>query len=270
MPLAHLLLRQAPAYRRDAFAQGLKSCGYSIAGEPRALPGPEDVLVIWNRYARNHETAKRFEACGAAVWVAENGPLGRDFRGEAWYSITGGNPGGAGFWPGLGSSRWDSLEVELCEWRNAGREVIILAQRGIGPPGVRQPDNWHRNAAERFHLGDLGPVRIREHPGERPCKALEEDLSDARCVVTWASNAALKALLWGVPVLYGCDSWIGRDAGTRLLAGQSPAINRPERISAFRALAWSMWRIPEIASGEPFRLLAASRSGRSSITIEAR
>lgn len=270
MPLAHLLLRQAPHYRRDAFAAGLQACGYQIAGEPRALPGPEDVLVIWNRYHRNHDTAKRFEACGAQVWVAENGPLGRDWRGEHWYSVMGGNPAGGGYWPQLEGARWDSLGMEICEWRKGGREVIILAQRGIGPPGIRQPDHWHRNAADRFHLAGLGPVRIREHPGENPCTPLEEDLRDAKCVVTWASAAALKALLWGVPVLYGYEQWIGRGAGTILRENRSPEITRPERLPVFRSLAWSMWRTHEIATGAPFRLLAASRSGRSSTTTAAR
>jgi hypothetical protein len=270
MPLAHLLIRQAPQYRRDAFAAGLQACGFTLAGEPRALPGPGDVLVIWNRYGRNHETAKRFEAVGARVWVAENGPLGRDFRGEHWYSIMGGNPAGGGFWPDYGARRWDSLGIGICEWRNAGREVIILAQRGIGPPGIRQPDGWHRQAADRFHLKGLGPVRIREHPGENPCTPLLEDLRDAKCVVTWASAAALKALLWGVPVLYGYEQWIGRAAGTHLREGQRPEITRPERLPVFHALAWTMWRTHEIATGAPFRLLGELRSGASSITTEAR
>lgn len=270
MPRAHLLLRQAPAYRRDAFAAGLERAGYALAGEPRELPQPDDVLVIWNRYHRNHDTAKRFEACGARVWIAENGPLGRDWRGEHWYSLMGGNPAGGGYWPDLGPMRWDALGVKICEWRNTGREVIILAQRGIGPPGIRQPDNWHRNAVDRFHLAGLGPVRIREHPGENPCTPLEEDLRDAKCVVTWASAAALKALLLGVPVLYGYEQWIGRAAGTLLRDGQSPVITRPERLPALRAVAWSMWRTHELASGEPFRLLAASPSGRLPTTLAAR
>lgn len=277
MPNAHLLIRHEPHYRRDAFESGLKRCGFTIQGHPRGAIGPGDVLVIWNRYGHYHELARRFEAGGGRVIVAENGPLGREWRGEHWYSIVEGNPAGGGRWPDLGASRWDSLNVDICEWRKGGREVIILAQRGIGPPGIAQPNGWAHAAAARFNLSALGPVRIREHPGEGECVALDVDLRDALCVVTWASGAALKALLMGIPVIYGYEKWLGRAAASPVRvfsaadAARMPQSLHRERLPVFRDLASTMWLIPEIASGKPFSALlgAASPSGTSA-TITAR
>lgn len=267
---AHLLIRREPHYRRDAFEAGLTRAGYIVSGEPRGAPQPEDVLVIWNRYGRYHEQALKFERAGARVVVAENGAFGREWGGEAWYSITLRNPLAGGSWGDAGAARWDSLGVNICEWRNPGSEVIILAQRGIGPPGVCQPSGWERKAALLLLERPGVNVRVRAHPGERPCVPLEKDLENARCVVTWASGAAFKALLSGVPVIYGYPQWVGRKAGTPLVLGQD-ALNRSSmaRLALFRQLSWAIWRIPEIEKGLPFKHLLASPSGLSGSTTAA-
>ncbi len=251
MPRAHLLIRNEPVYRREAFAAGLLECGYILAGEPRETPGRDDVLVIWNRYGRNHQTALRFEAAGARVIVAENGGLGRDWLGDHWYSLTLGNPLAAGIWPAGDASRWESFGHPICVWRKTGHECIVLAQRGIGPPGLAQPAGWHQNAA-RALKGEF--TRIREHPGERPAKPLGVDLQHAVMVVTWSSGAALKALAWGIPVVYGLKTWIGAECGLPLhqFGGD---LNRPDRSAFFHRLAWALWRTSEIARGDPFRRL---------------
>lgn len=267
---AHLLIRREPHYRRDAFEAGLTRAGYIVSGEPRGTPQPEDILVLWNRYGRYHEQALKFERAGARVVVAENGAFGREWGGQAWYSLTLKNPLAGGQWPDGGPKRWDSFGVNLCEWRNPGSEVIILAQRGIGPPGVAQPTGWERRVHERILGSSKQPVRIRAHPGERPCIPLEKDLENACCVVTWASGAAFKALLWGVPVVYGYPEWIGREAATPL-ALMHESLNRSQtaRLALMRRLSWATWRIPELEKGLPFRHLLESPSGSSASTIAA-
>lgn len=266
-PRAFLLIRNAPVYRREAFAAGLEAAGYEIHGEPRGSAFQStDVLVIWNRYGRYHDLATRVERQGARVLVAENGPLGRDWRGEHWYSLVQGAPAGAGSWPNLGPDRWDSLNVSLCDWRKEGNEIIILAQRGIGPPGVAQPHGWHLKVADILRKVQPWPVRIREHPGEKPATPLEDDLAHARYVVTWASAAGLKALVLGVPVVYGFAKWIGADAGNPW-TGSAPRLESRDRLPMFRRLAWSMYRTHELATGQPFHnLLTLQSFGLPTIT----
>lgn len=252
---AFLMIRHEPQYRRASFAAGLEACGYEIHGSPRDAIRPDDVLIIWNRYGAFHGHANRFEAAGARVIVAENGPLGREWNGSTWYSLVLGHPAGAGSWPAGSPERWNSFGAEICEWRKGCRETIVLAQRGIGPPGVAQPPGWHQKIARALEA--FGPVRIREHPGEKvPATSLEQDLAHACCAVTWASGAGLKALLWGIPVFHGLPTWYGAPASHPLsipLPAIIPAL-RP-RLPMFQRLGWTMWRTPEIAQGAPFRFL---------------
>lgn len=237
------LIRAEPHYRREAFEQGLKRAGYREAG-----PNDCDVLVIWNRYGHWARAADKVEARGGRVLVAENGYLGNDFCGDRWYAISEGQHNGAGRWPDGGPERWDRLDVPLVEWRT-GKEVIVLPQRGIGPPGVAMPDRWAEGLKMRKGW------RLRAHPGVADCEPLANDLGNARAVVTWGSGAALKALLWGIPAFYAMPKWIGAAAATPLDQADWSSPQTPARLPMFRRLAWAMWRLSEIESGEAFRWL---------------
>lgn len=273
-PRAFSLIRSEPHYRRDAIAAGLTAAGYEVNGHPRiGTPKRDDVLVIWNRYGHYDALARQFDAAGARVICVENGPFGRDWQGQAWYAFTLKNPLAGGQWPDGGPARWASFAVTPCEWRKGGLEAIVLAQRGIGPPGVAQPNGWHLRAKQWVEAAHGIPVRIREHPGERPCTPLDMDLASAAFVITWASGAALKAMLWGIPVVYGYEEWIAASCGTKLGYDFSPRtpLIPPEtvRLAFFNRLSWAMWRIPEIESGAPFRHLLESPSTRFPATTAA-
>lgn len=247
------MLRPDPAFRWESFASGLEAQGYEVSRQPEASPKPDDVLVLWNRYPQREVIASRYELAGAKVLIAENGYLGREWRGGFWYSLSIGQHNGAGRWPDGEAERWDSWGVELSPWRDDGGETVVLGQRGFGHPSVRSPAGWERVVAKK--LGDAGvKARIRQHPGERKAKSIEEDLQDASCVVTWGSGGALKALLMGIPVYHAFARWIGSLAS----APFSVPLRQPfrgDRLPMFRRLAWAMWEIEEIAGGEPFRCL---------------
>lgn len=248
---AYLTLRPKPEYRREAFAAGLAAAGYQVSNCVPQDPKPDDVLVIWNRYAHYDDLARRFERKGARVLVAENGYLGREWRGNAWYSISLSRHNGAGQWPAGGAERWDSWGVDLSPWRKEGEHVLVLLQRGIGVSPVAQPANW-RQTVQGMLTTDR-PVKFRGHPGEKhPHHTLYDDLNGAHCVITWGSGAALKALAAGVPVYYGFDQWIGAEAGKQF-AGDVSTPFLGDRLPMFRKLAWAMWRLDEIESGLPFR-----------------
>jgi hypothetical protein len=142
----------------------------------------------------------------------------------------------AGCFPIGGNERWDDLGIELAPWRTSG-ETVILPQRGIGPRPYAMPANWAS--------GKQG--RLRQHPGRNPCKLLEQDLANAGLVWTWGSGAAIKALLWGIPVRSEMPGWIGEQNNTD-----------EGRLAMFRRLAWAQWRLSEIESGEAFSWLLPS------------
>ncbi len=264
MPTAYLMIRPEPHYRRGSFEQGLRACGYTIAGPPRQRPEPGDLLVTWNRYGQTHALATRWTDEGGVLIVAENGLLGRDRGGQHWYSLALNAPAaGGGIVPEAlpGENRAATIGAETGEWHQSGREVIVLGQRGIGPPGIASPDRWAETALERVHRTSSLPARIRVHPGERPATPLEEDLKDAWCVVTWSSGAAIRALALGVPVFYQLHAWIAR-RGAKYWSGERDELSRPLRDDRARAEALdkvgrSTWRTDEIETGEPFRRLVA-------------
>lgn len=249
------LLRQAPHYRRDAFDAGLRAAGFDVVTDLRD-PRPGDLLLTWNSYAGFGETGRAFAQRGATWLVAENAPLGNGWRGGSWYSLAIGAVAltGGDFRPG-GPERWDGWGVDLAPWRT-GDETVILAQRGIGAPGVRSPDRW----AEQVR-GRVGG-RIREHPGTGPALPLADDLQRAREVITWSSAAAVQALLLGVPVWHAHPHFVCAGAARPLaqFGKADPLRDDAERMEAFRRLAWAMWTLEEITTGEPIARLADRRS----------
>ncbi len=239
--IAWLGLRNELHYRRQAFADGLQSLGYTVKDGVTLSPGLADILCVWNRYHVKDQAAKTFEQAGRPVLVAENGYLGNEFAGSRWYAISRNHHNGAGTWPQGGPERWDALNVPLAAWRPAGGEIVVLPQRGIGPKGVAMPGDWlartdARLAGKRY--------RVRRHPGTRESISLEDDLRNASEVITWGSGAALKALTWGIKVQSDFPKWIGRQDNTD--AG---------RLAMLRRMAWAMWRLDEIADGTAFRNL---------------
>lgn len=234
---AWLNLRHTLPDRLEIFRRGLERCGYEVSHGITFDPLDGDVMVTWNRIGPGHRAAEVFESRKLKVLVTENAAWGNDFAGHTWYSIARRWHNMAGCFPLGGASRWDGLGVDLAEWRTSG-ETVVLPQRGIGAPPVAMPAGWAQQQKGR----------IRPHPGRYQSPVpLEQDLAKAGKVVTWGSGAAIKALMWGIPVESHMPKWIGEQDNTD--AG---------RLAMFRRLAWAQWRWEEISSGEAFsRLLAA-------------
>lgn len=236
MKTAWLNLRYTLPERIQIFSQGVRRLGFEPKlGLPDRIGG---ALVTWNRIGSADRVAKQFEEAGLAVIVAENAAWGNGFEGRRWYSLARSYHNTSGMFPVGGPERWDSLGVKLVPWRSEG-ERVVLPQRGIGPVGVAMPRDWPAKQTGR----------LRPHPGTRPCKALEDDLAKAGQVVTWGSGAAIKALMWGIPVESHMPNWIGQQDNTD--AG---------RLEMFRRMAWAQWELAEIARGEPFERLLTCTS----------
>lgn len=276
---AYCLIRQGPVYRREAFVNGLAAAGLNVSNSLPARPGPDDVLVIWNRYGDNDELARRFEAGGGRVIVAENAYLGiggrshraHDRSDRRMYALALHDHNGRGAWPNFGTPRFPMLEVEVQDWRQGGAKVLVCAQRGVGSPGRASPPGWAERVAEEIRAALRVPVVVRPHPGDNdPAIPLEQDLATASACVIWASGAGVKALVLGVPVFYACPWWICAAAARRYQGPHSlvmPIKNDIQRASALEAMAWAQWTVDEISSGAPFRrLLALSYPGREAVT----
>lgn len=250
-------------YGREEFLSGLDRAGFAAApywpGETRRLepqPGAGDVLVVWNRQNRFDAMARRFEAAGNTVIVAENGYIGDDRKGEL-YALAKGNHNGAGKWRIGETERWSSFGVELQPWRTDGSHILVLPQRSIGPDGVAMPLGWTNGVVRRLKAITGRPIRVRPHPGKRPHPPLDPDLQDAWCAVTWGSGAAIKALVAGIPVFYELAKWIGAPAAVHGIA-DIEAVKMGPREPMLHCLSWAQWRRAEVESGEAFEWLLAA------------
>lgn len=266
MPTAYCLVRRMPHYRYDAFVAGLERLGYTIKDFPANASKikPDDVLIVWNRYGAYDAQAKHFSRVGAAVLVAENGYLPmRDTQKAIALSLTHHN--GAGSWP-MCAGRSERLKVMLSPWRQDGGHILLLPQRGIGPPGVAQPRDWLSDIQRR--LGKR-KIHVRKHPGtDKTAKPLQEDLQDARCAIVWGSGAGLKALCAGVPVFYDFPKWIGRFAASRDLMridDSDLTAAMGDRHAMLEQIASAQWAVEEIADGTPFIHLLALHDRQKSV-----
>jgi hypothetical protein len=259
-----LLVRNQPVYRRDAFVSGLRVAGLGVDSKPAVRILPSDVLVIWNRYGVNHHLARRYEDAGAAVIVTENGYI--DFRGaKKTFAMALNHHNGAGHWPQDGESRASMIDVDVVPWRGDGTvgDILLLPQRGVGPPGVAMPRTWIQDTLARVGLlGTRRHVRVRQHPGTaRPSRTLESDVESAGVCVTWASGAAIKALALGIPVVHEFPKWVGAPAGSLGLA-TIPHPRIGDQAAALEAVARAQWTVDEVASGAPFLRLLALHDAR--------
>jgi hypothetical protein len=257
VPRACCLIREQPHYRREAFVSGLKAAGYEVTTQLRD-PQPGDLLVGWNRYGTVEDAAPKFERVGGRVLIVENGYIGKDHLGRQLYAIAEGQHNGAGKWHWRADTRrFHDLRIPVAAWRDGGNHLLVTAQRGIGSRSMASPHRWAEDCARRLAQRTKRPVRIRNHPEcrENPSRTpLEEDLAGAHAVVTWASGAAVRAIIAGIPVFYEAPHWILEGAARKGIDD----IENPwtgDRTPHLERMAWAQWTVEEIASGVPFRTL---------------
>lgn len=230
-------------YHKAAWIKGLKTCGFEIVRDYNT-PTKDDLLLIWNVSARDKNHIKLFKDVGATILVAENGYLGKQWGGHKWFALSRDHHNGAGTYPShLGPSRVAKYSFECKPWREGGVEFVALPQRGIGEVGIAMPRDY------KFP----NKCRIRPHLGLQEIIPVEQDIQNARAVVTWGSGAAIKAMAMGIPVFYGFNDWIAKDGATPISQADWKNPQRPDRTKAFENVFSAMWTIQEVESGIAFK-----------------
>ncbi|OFX02442.1 MAG: hypothetical protein A3E78_10990 [Alphaproteobacteria bacterium RIFCSPHIGHO2_12_FULL_63_12] len=252
MPFAACCIPQSVYYRRAAFVAGLEKSGFRVTEKAKPDPRPGDVLVIWNRH-RDIRAASAYEKAGAAIIVAENGYIGRDGEGRQFYALARSHHNGGGTWFVGEEDRWSRLGVPIKPWRESGDFILVLPQRGIGPPGVAMPRPWTGEVVRRLRHATQRPIRVRPHPGKEKSDP-SPDFVDCWAAVTWGSGAGIKAIVAGIPVFHEFERWIGAPAA-RFGIGDLENPFLGDRMPMLQRLAYAQFTIDEISTGEPFRCL---------------
>jgi len=259
---AWITLRHQPHYRADAFAAGFEALGFQVkmAFPPHKI-APGDVVVVWNLNPRYRGAAETASKAGAALLVAENGYVPKAGEAQQYYALARNGHNGSGTWFVGPEDRWALLGQTLHPWQdNEKGHILIADQRGIGSDLMKCPAPFYDTVVPRIKkifMRKLGrnscpEIKWRRHPGRHaPTTTLSEDLRDCRAVVTWASNVANEALLAGIPTFRCAPYHVNAAALSDLTELPSPS--KPDRLAAFKKVAWAQWSLPELENGIAFQ-----------------
>jgi hypothetical protein len=145
------------------------------------------------------------------------------------------------------SDRWDALRkrysLKVSDWRKGGKIVVTLSDpRTYDFFGVK---NWPAEIEAQIKKHTNRPVVMRKRTESRP---LAEDLRDAWCLVTYASNSVIEALQSGVPV-FSLGPSIARPMGSSDLSKLEDPLYPENREEFFRHMAYCQFTPQELEAG---------------------
>jgi len=196
-----------------------------------------DVIVLETGYVNRGDGETHHYAAGF------NGLNGRaDFRNKS-----------------MGIERWEKLGVQLRPY-SPGSKVVLCGQIPWDA-SVFHVDYkaWFTETVQKLKAMTTRPVVVRQHPlldggAKTP---LSEDLKDAHCVVTFNSNSAVEALIYGKPVFSFDEGSMAWELANRNLADlEQPKY--PDRKQWAANLAFSQWTPAEMAQGLTWKHLTRS------------
>ena len=220
-----------------------------------------DVVVCWGWRAglRHRQQGKR-------VLVLERGYLGDRFSytSIAWNGLN----GRASFpvYPDDDGERFRACGFELRPLRQGGDYALIIGQVATDM-AVRDVNihAWEVAAAKQAHEVTGLPVKFRPHPQDVKRRrirkidgvphdfgSLDDALACAALVVTYSSNAAVDALVTGVPAVAMSAGSMAYGVAADDIGG---AVDWEAREQWAYALAWKQWTLDEIANGYALRRL---------------
>lgn len=198
----------------------------------------EDPIAVWGQL----RGAKELLAKSKHFYRMDHAYIGR----LAYFRMTRGD-----FQPSVikerPSDRWERLKrqygLKVGGWRKGKYILVTLSdQRTYDYFGVGKWESWIR---EEIKKHTDRPVEVRIRTEQKP---IGEHLRDAWCLVTFASNTAIDALLAGVPV-FTLGPSIARPMGSSDLTKLESPMYPANREEFFRHLGYCQFTNPEFASG---------------------
>lgn len=225
-----------------AFARG---AGGRVLRGPR-LDGAQSVFLFGD--PELWPALKAAQALGRTWYYADHGYMGRG----AYYRITRNAYQHDGVSGVPDHARLQRLGITPAPWRRSGRTVLLC------PPDQDytrlfdfSAEQWRNEAMAELQRYTDRPIVVRE----RGCStSLAGDLADAHVLVTWRSNAAVDALLAGVPVICTGEC-AARPMGRTQLADVERPLYPDDRDDWAARLAANQWTLDEMASGMAWRAL---------------
>ncbi len=268
--VVRFIIRDHDYYRRAAvaFMAGLKFHGIDTVEIASADYVPaDDIVVVWS--GNYPDIMRKQTEAGGHTIIMEVAYFGERLNALS-FSVNGLH-GMGDFVPGqdhnMPSDRWEATGLEIAPWRDrAGKPILIAGQT----PGDAQMDGvdpiaWAARAAVKLRNAGCSRLLFRPHPNSRKGAAnvqadtVEGDLLAtlrmASCVVTYSSNIAVDALLYGVPFIAVSDGSMAREVtGSGILAAMEPPLYDLTQWS--HDLAYCQWSLVETAAGDAWEFLS--------------
>lgn len=191
-------------------------------------------------------------------WYADNGYFGAGHYG-GYYRVT----KNAFQHSGQGDAhraRFEQHRIPVLKWQTQGRHILLC------PPGKLHGElfdydaaGWASETLAALLATSNRPVRVRTKPSKNGGSVpLSEDLKNCHALVTRASNAAVEAVLQGVPVFctHPCAAYRMGNPNVREI--ESPRY--PDDREQWAAnLAANQWTLNEMRDGSCWRDLMGER-----------
>lgn len=154
--------------------------------------------------------------------------------------------------------RWERLGVKVRPWRKTGRHIVVVpVSKFVAAYNGFHANEWLTNTLKELKANTDRPVMIKPKDSETPIEAV---LENAWALVTLESNAAVDALVGGIPVFAGVSAAVSQVAGVDLAYIEHPRM--PDREQLFANLSYQQWNVEEIVSGEAAESMGAGGSAK--------
>lgn len=225
-----------------AFAQG---CDGKLVPPVKLLDGPAACYGILRGCG---EIIRECQRIGRDFYHIDHGYFGRGQEFEGYYRVT----QNAFQWEGIAEKppfRFERLKIRMSPWRKNGGHIVVIPLTGniarfLGIDG----DEWLSSVINEIKQNTARRVLVKR----KKYGSLTSVLRDAHCLVTHSSNAAVDAVISGVPVVCLGPSAC-KPVSTQMKDIETP--NYPDRLSWAFDLAYRQFTLDEMRSGEAWELL---------------
>lgn len=144
------------------------------------------------------------------------------------------------------SDRWDSLGIRIKPWRRTGKHIVIIpVSKFIAEYRGFDARDWLKSTVEEVRKHTGRRIIVKPKDSEAP---FLEVLEDAWAVVTLESNAAIQAVISGIPAFTSTSAAAAPMAFQDLSLIDDPPIMM-EREAHLWALAYQQFSREEIRNG---------------------
>jgi hypothetical protein len=236
------------------FGDGLKRHGVEFVQKNHMDVIDCDLAIMWSarhRHIINHQVQN-----GKRYIILERGFVGgRDKYTHVGYD---GLNGRANFMnKNSPPDRWEKLDIELKDWDTSGTHVLVVGQIPDDASTAHVDINdWAYKIQQK--LGGMNvPYLFRPHPGHNAglyssSNGIIQAVRDARCVVTFNSNAGVDSILEGTPVVtFDAGSMVRKISSHNVFGAINFATPPREKVQQWaNDIAYAQWTGDEMSSGE--------------------